>query len=166
MSRLTFQSTQVQEPILGRPNPPVIEYMAPGFICSLAFFCAIATAAMTLVVERKDGLLERSLVSGVRPNEYILTHAFTQIAVVVLQTLSVLSIAFLIFEIPIYGSVVLVSALIVLQGICGMAYGILISAITKEENFTLILCMGSMFPQFLLSGKSFEFDDNNLMVCL
>ncbi|CAG2171610.1 unnamed protein product [Oppiella nova] len=72
--------------------------------------------------------------------------------VVILQTFSVLMIAFLIFEIPNRGSILWVSVLIVMQGVCGMAYGILISAITKEENFTLILCMGSMFPQFLLSG--------------
>ena len=91
--------------------------------------------------------------SGVHPNEYILSHVLTQTMVVVLQTFSVLMIAFLIFEIPNRGSIFWVSVLIVMQGVCGMAYGILISAITKEENFTLILCMGSMFPQFLLSGK-------------
>lgn len=54
----------MEEPILGTVDPPVTEFMAPGFILSLAFFCAIATAALTLVLERKDGLLERSLVSG------------------------------------------------------------------------------------------------------
>lgn len=90
---------------------------------------------------------------GVHPNEYILSHVLTQTMVVVLQTFSVLMIAFLIFEIPNRGSILWVSVLIVMQGVCGMAYGILISAITKEENFTLILCMGSMFPQFLLSGR-------------
>ncbi|XP_054165535.1 ABC transporter G family member 20-like [Oppia nitens] len=141
-----------EEPILGSRNPPVTHFMAPGFILSLAFFCAIATSALSLVLERKDGLLERSLVSGVHPNEYILSHVLTQTLVVILQTLSVLMIAFLIFEIPNRGSIFWVSVLIVMQGVCGMAYGILISAITKEENFTLILCMGSMFPQFLLSG--------------
>lgn len=55
---------QVEPPVLGSRDPPVTEFMAPGFILSLAFFCAIATAALTLVLERKDGLLERSLVSG------------------------------------------------------------------------------------------------------
>jgi hypothetical protein len=73
--------------------------------------------------------------------------------VVILQTISVLAIAFLIFDIPNHGSIFWVSVLIVMQGVCGMAYGVLVSAISKEENFTLILCMGSMFPQFLLSGK-------------
>ncbi|CAG2104765.1 unnamed protein product [Medioppia subpectinata] len=142
----------IEDPILGTRDPPVTHFMAPGFILSLAFFCAIATSALSLVLERKDGLLERSLVSGVHPNEYILSHVLTQTMVVILQTFSVLMIAFLIFEIPNRGSILWVSVLIVMQGVCGMAYGILISAITKEENFTLILCMGSMFPQFLLSG--------------
>jgi hypothetical protein len=73
--------------------------------------------------------------------------------VVILQTISVLAIAFLIFDIPNRGPIFWVSVLIVMQGVCGMAYGVLVSAISKEENFTLILCMGSMFPQFLLSGQ-------------
>jgi hypothetical protein len=55
---------QIEYPIMGSPDPTVTEFMAPGFILSLAFFCAIATAALTLVLDRKDGLLERSLVSG------------------------------------------------------------------------------------------------------
>ena len=129
--------------------------MAPGFILSLAFFASIATAALTLVLERKDGLLERSLVTGVNPNEYILSHVITQTVVVILQTFSVLLIAFFIFEIPNVGSVFWISVLIVMQGVCGMSYGVLISAIAKEESFTLAACMGSMFPQFLLSGKFF-----------
>jgi hypothetical protein len=58
--------------------------------------------------------------------------------VVILQTISVLAIAFLIFDIPNCGSIFCVSLLIVMQGVCGMAYGILVFAISKEENFTLI----------------------------
>jgi hypothetical protein len=73
--------------------------------------------------------------------------------VVILQTIFMLVIAFLIFEIPNRGSIFWVSVLIVIQGVCGMAYGVLVSAISKGENFTLILCMGSMFPQFFLSGQ-------------
>lgn len=144
---------QIAPPILGQANPTVTEFMAPGFILSLAFFASIATAALTLVLERKDGLLERSLVSGVNPNEYILSHVITQTVVVILQTFSVLLIAFFIFEIPNIGPVFWISVLIVMQGVCGMSYGVLISAIAKEESFTLAACMGSMFPQFLLSGK-------------
>jgi hypothetical protein len=94
-----------------------------------------------------------NIYKGVHPNEYILSHVLTQTMVVILQTISVLLIAFLIFKIPNNGSIFWVSVLIVMQGVCGMAYGVLISAISKEENFTLILCMGSMFPQFLLSGQ-------------
>ena len=82
-----------------------------------------------------------------------MSHVLTQTMVVILQTFSVLLIAFFVFEIPNRGPVLWVSLLIIMQGVCGMAYGMLISAITKEENFTLILCMGSMFPQFLLSGQ-------------
>jgi len=43
-----------------------------------------------------------------------------------------------------------------MQGICGMTYGLFISSVCKEENSAFILCMGSMFPQFLMGGKFFK----------
>jgi hypothetical protein len=46
-----------------------------------------------------------------------------------------------------------VALLVVMQGICGMTYGLFISSVCKEENSAFILCMGSMFPQFLMSGE-------------
>lgn len=141
---------------MGNENPTVTEFMAPAFIMSLSFFASIATAALTLVLERKDGLLQRSLVSGVYPNEYILSHVITQTVVVIFQIILVLLMAFFIFHIPNRGPVFWISVLIVMQGVAGMAYGIMISAIAKEENFTLAACMGSMFPQFLLSGGCFR----------
>lgn len=145
--------SQLAPPLLGKANPTVTDFMVPGFITSLAFFSSIATAALTLVLERKDGLLERSLVSGVNPNEYILSHVITQTVMVVFQVISVLLLAFFAFSMPYTGPVFWIIVLLVMQGVCGMAYGILISAVAKEENFTMALCMGSMFPQFLLSGE-------------
>ena len=127
--------------------------MAPGFILTLAFFSSIATASLTLVLERKDGIFERSLVAGVAPNEYILSHVITQTVIVVFQTILVLLISFAFFDVPNTGPIFWVSVLIVMQGVCGMAYGVLISAIAKEVSFTLTVCMASMFPQFLLSGN-------------
>lgn len=156
-----FVLCQIAKPILGVENPSVTDFMVPGFIMSLSFFSSIATAALTLVLERKDGLLERSMVSGVYPNEYILSHVITQTVVVIFQTMAVLMISFFVFQLPYSGPVFWISVLIVMQGVCGMAYGILISAIAKEENFTLAACMGSMFPQFLLSGM---FGDGILVV--
>ncbi|XP_046918383.2 ABC transporter G family member 20-like [Dermatophagoides farinae] len=149
---------RIPPPLMGNQDPTVTEFMAPAFIMSLSFYASIATASLTLVLERKDGLLQRSLVSGVYPNEYILSHVITQTVVVIFQIILVLLMAFFIFHIPNRGPVFWISVLIVMQGVAGMAYGIMISAIAKEENFTLAACMGSMFPQFLLSGVVWPVD--------
>ncbi|KAH9393458.1 hypothetical protein TYRP_021797 [Tyrophagus putrescentiae] len=137
--KLADPPIHIGKPILGQANPTVTEFMAPGFILSLAFFASIATAALTLVLERKDGLLERSLVSGVNPT-----------------TSSSLPSSSLRYRTS--GRSFWISVLIVMQGVCGMSYGVLISAIAKEESFTLAACMGSMFPQFLLSGVVWPVD--------
>jgi len=39
--------------------------MAPGVVLSIAFLAAVALTALAFVMERKEGLLERSLVAGI-----------------------------------------------------------------------------------------------------
>lgn len=38
--------------------------MAPGVVLSIAFLAAVALTALAFVLERKEGLLERTLVAG------------------------------------------------------------------------------------------------------
>jgi hypothetical protein len=64
LNLMIMSHKQIHSPVLGSKNPPVTQFMAPGFILSLLFLSSIAPTALTLVLERKDGLLERSLVSG------------------------------------------------------------------------------------------------------
>ncbi len=72
---------------------------------------------------------------------------------VIIQASLLLILSFVIFDIPCRGSILWVALLVVMQGICGMTYGLFISSVCKEENSAFILCMGSMFPQFLMSGE-------------
>ena len=39
--------------------------MAPGIILSITFFMATGLTTLSFVIERKEGLLERSIVSGI-----------------------------------------------------------------------------------------------------
>jgi ABC-type multidrug transport system permease subunit len=49
-------------------------------------------------------------------------------------------------------SVLLSSLLLLLQGYCGMSYGLAISAGADDETSVLQIAIGSVFPALLLSG--------------
>jgi ABC-type multidrug transport system ATPase subunit len=53
-----------ETPIYGLQSPSFTEFMAPGVLLSISFLAAVALTALAFVMERKEGLLERSLVAG------------------------------------------------------------------------------------------------------
>lgn len=143
---------QLEEPIYGIQNPTFTEFMAPGVLLSIAFLAAVALTAIALVQERKEGSLERCLVAGVSSTEFIMSHVFTQLLVLHVQILLLLIFTFLVFEVPSRGPFIWVILLTLGQSTCGMAFGLMISAMTKEETSATMLALGSFYPNLLLSG--------------
>ncbi|XP_074601741.1 ABC transporter G family member 20-like [Brevipalpus obovatus] len=141
-----------EKPIYGDREPTFTEFMAPGIILSISFLMAIALTALAFVMERKEGLLERSLVAGVTSFEFLLSHVLTQMLVLSVQVILLLIFTFFVFDIPCRGPSFWVILLTFLQGVCGMGYGLMISSICKEENSATMLALGSFYPNLLLSG--------------
>lgn len=109
------------------------EFMAPGVIILTAYYATTALTALSLVLERKDGLLERSLTAGVKSQEFLSSHIMTQCLVLVVQEAFMLAFTFGVFKIPSVGSLYYVVALTTLQGIGGIMFGLLISAICAGQ---------------------------------
>ena len=97
--------------------------MASGVIVSITYIMATGLTALAFILERRDGLFERSLVAGVDTFQVLVAHALTQIIVMVVQIVFVLVFTFLVFEIPSRGPFIWVVLLLLLQGCTGMAFG-------------------------------------------
>lgn len=54
----------MEKPVYGDREPTFTEFMAPGVLLSIAFLAAVALTALAFVMERKEGLLERTLIAG------------------------------------------------------------------------------------------------------
>lgn len=106
----------IEKVIYGTVNPSMTEFMAPGVIILIAYYATTALTALSLVLERKDGLLERSLVAGVNSLEFLVSHIMTQTLVLTIQEILMLITTFYIFEVPSRGPMVWVFALTFFQG--------------------------------------------------
>lgn len=112
------------EPIYGEiANQGYLEYMAPGIVVSISYIMATGLTALAFILERRDGLFERSLVAGVDTLQILIAHGLTQIIVMIVQILLVLVFTFLVFDIPSRGPFIWVILLLLLQGCTGMAFG-------------------------------------------
>uniref|UniRef100_A0A1I8G3A4 ABC transporter domain-containing protein n=1 Tax=Macrostomum lignano TaxID=282301 RepID=A0A1I8G3A4_9PLAT len=139
-------------PLLGTDNPSFTEFMAPGMIVTIVFFMATGLTALSFVLERKEGLLDRSLVAGVTILELMLGHMLTQLLIMAGQTGLLLFFSLVVFQVPCHGSVLWVILLALLNGFTGMSLGLMISALCSAENSAIQAALGTMYPNLLLSG--------------
>lgn len=84
---------------------------------------AVALTSGAMLMERNEGILERSLVNGINGTEILFTQVITQFVVMICQTVMVLLVGFIIFDLTQEGNWILVFALSLLGGVCGMCFG-------------------------------------------
>ncbi|XP_011307965.1 ABC transporter G family member 20 isoform X1 [Fopius arisanus] len=143
---------QFLDPIYGSNDPSFTDFVAPGVILTIVFFLAVALTSSALIIERMEGLLDRSWVAGVSPGEILFSHVITQFIVMCGQTALVLIFMMLVFGVQCNGDIGWVILLTILQGLCGMCFGFVISAICELERNAIQLALGSFYPTLLLSG--------------
>ncbi|RWS08097.1 ATP-binding cassette transporter sub-family H 88708-like protein, partial [Dinothrombium tinctorium] len=141
------------EPVYGEiKHQGYLEYMAPGVVVSISYIMATGLTALAFILERRDGLFERSLVAGVDTLQILIAHSLTQLIVMVVQITFVLLFTFVVFDIPSRGPFYLVILLLLLQGCTGMAFGLVVSACCHQENTAVMMILGTFYPNLILSG--------------
>lgn len=120
-------------------------------VCWFCTFNVIYIKSSKILVTFQ-GILDRSLVAGITLFEILFSHVITQFVVMCVQTALVLIFTILVFEITCNGDIINVIALTLLQGICGMCFGFVISAVCEVERNATQLALGSFYPIILMSG--------------
>ncbi|XP_035462271.1 ABC transporter G family member 23 isoform X1 [Scophthalmus maximus] len=152
MSYLVALPIKFEEPIYGSENTDFTTFVTPGAVLSITFYLAVGLTALSFVLERKEGLLDRCWVAGVSSMETMLAHLFSQLFVISVQILLLLLFILLVFKIPNEGSLTLVIILIVLQGVTGISFGLVISAAIDDEQSANQAALGVFYPNLILSG--------------
>lgn len=156
LSRAAMSSPVVihDPPVYGNLHLSYTDYVAPGMIISIMFGFSIGLTALSLVIERKEGLMDRTWVAGVNVSEIIIAQVITQFFVLLVQI--TLLVTVIVFGFKVYlvhkWSLVLVGSLTMLQGLTGMGYGLLISSLSRNESSAIQIMAGSFYPVLLLSG--------------
>uniref|UniRef100_A0A6Q2X348 ABC transporter domain-containing protein n=1 Tax=Esox lucius TaxID=8010 RepID=A0A6Q2X348_ESOLU len=119
---------------------------------SITFYLAVGLTALSFVIERKEGLMDRCWVAGVSSMETVLAYLISQLIIISVQIFLLLLIMLLVFKIPNEGNLVLVIALIVLQGITGTSFGLVISSAIDDEQNATQAALGIFYPNLIVSG--------------
>jgi ABC-type multidrug transport system permease subunit len=89
----------IENPLYGNLVPRFLNFAAPGMMISIIFFLAIGLTALIFVVEKKEGLLDRSLIAGVTTIEIMFAHIIVKFFIQFIQIVLLIVFADFIFKV-------------------------------------------------------------------
>lgn len=132
----------------------------PGVITLiLILICALMTS-VTITREKEFGTMEVLLVSPLRPIQIILGKVMPYFFLSFVNVLLILALSWLVFGLPVKGSMILLLAESMLYILMSLTLGILISTVSSNmQQAIFISLIGLMLPTVLLSGFIFPIEN-------
>ena len=132
----------------------------PGVITLiLILICALMTS-VTITREKEFGTMEVLLVSPLRPVQIILGKVMPYFILSFINVILILLLSWLVFGLPVKGSLVLLLAESMLYILMSLSLGILISTVSSTMQQAIFISMiGMMLPTILLSGFIFPIEN-------
>lgn len=125
----------------------------PGVITLILILISALMTSVTITREKEFGTMEVLLVSPLRPIQIILGKVIPYFILSFINVLLILLLSWLVFGLPIKGSIILLLAEAMLYILMSLTLGILISTVSKTmQQAIFISLIGIMLPTVLLSG--------------
>lgn len=144
-----------------RFNPTLesVNLFVPGLIALVLTLIAALMSAISLSREKERGTLEVLLVSPLRSWQIITGKVLPYLLLGLLNVVSVLLAAWLVFGVPFRGSVTLLLSESLLFIVASLTMGVLIAAVTTSQRTAMLAAlMGLMLPTVLLSEMIFPIE--------
>lgn len=136
-------------------------FIVPGLIAVIVMLISAVLTSLTVAREWETGTMEQLISTPVRAPELILGKLLPYFTLGVIDLVFCVAAGYFLFEVPLRGSLFLLSAISVVYLIGALALGILISSRAKNQLLASQMAFTITFlPAFLLSG--FMFDIQNM----
>jgi ABC-2 type transport system permease protein len=132
------------------------KFLVPGLIAFILMVTTVVSTALAIVRERELGTMEQLMVSPVKPIELILGKTIPYTIISFIATIVILFAGYILFDVSIKGSILLLAVVTFLYLVGGLGMGLLISTIAESQQFAFMVATTvSMLPTFILSGFVF-----------
>ena len=131
--------------------------VVPGLMGVILTMTLVMMTAMGMTRERERGTLENLLATPVRPAEVMIGKIVPYVLIGYLQVLIVFTAARLLFNVPMFGNFLTLSAAIVLFIVATLGVGFAFSTIARSQMQSMQMTMFYFLPNILLSGFMFPF---------
>jgi drug efflux transport system permease protein len=155
-NRNLVQSISLEPRLLYNPDMKSAYFFVPGLIAVIALLICALLTSIAIVREKENGTMEQILVSPVKSMHIIIGKVIPYMVIGYLMALMILVIGHFWFQVPIYGSFLLLNVILLLYVLTGLSFGLLISTQTNSQQIALMITLVStILPSFMLSGFIF-----------
>lgn len=137
-----------------------MNFYVPGLIAVILMQVSVILTSLTIISEKEQGTIESIIVSPIRKYELMLGKILPYVIVIMVDVLIITGCGYLLFNVPIKGSFLLLflCAFIFLTGT--MAIGLFVSTTaTSSQAAMQMASVSTLLPSMLLSGFSFPIEN-------
>jgi ABC-2 type transport system permease protein len=131
--------------------------IVPGLMGVVLTMTMVMMTALAMTRERERGTMENLLATPVRPFEVMAGKILPYILIGYVQVVVILVTARLLFQVPMVGSLALLSAILVLFIAANLAVGFTFSTLARNQMQAMQMTFFFFLPSMLLSGFMFPF---------
>lgn len=132
----------------------------PGVITLILILISALMTSVTITREKEFGTMEVLLVSPLKPIQIIMGKVMPYFILSFINVILILLLSWLVFGLPVKGSIILLLAESMLYILLSLSIGILISTVSKTmQQAIFISLVGMMLPTILLSGFIFPIEN-------
>lgn len=153
---------KIQVPVDIRPrlwfNPELrtAKFLVPGVFGLILLLSTVISTSLSVVREKELGTMEQLKTSPLHAYEIIIGKALPYVVIALLAATIILIMGWLLFDVTVKGSLLLLYFAILIFLLAGLGQGLLISAIANTQQIAFFLSVfSSLLPTFLLSGFVF-----------
>jgi ABC-2 type transport system permease protein len=148
----------VEPAILYNPDQRTAVYIVPGLMGVILTMTMVMLTAMAIARERERGTLEQLIVSPIRSGELIVAKILPYVAIGYVQITLVLVVGWLVFDVPVVGSMGLLYLLSMLFIAANLALGLFFSTLAQTQQQAMQMSFFFLLPNILLSGFMFPWE--------
>ncbi|RTL36396.1 MAG: ABC transporter permease [Burkholderiales bacterium] len=131
--------------------------IVPGLVGTILTMTMVMLTALAMTRERERGTMENLLATPVRPLEVMVGKILPYVVLGYVQLGVILGAAFVLFDVPMVGSVALLLAMIGVFMLANLGVGFTFSTLARNQLQALQLTFFFFLPSMLLSGFMFPF---------
>ncbi len=138
------------------PELKTAKFLVPGVFGLILLLSTVISTSLSVVREKELGTMDQLKTSPLHAYEIIIGKALPYVGIALLAATIILLMGWLLFDVSVRGSLLLLYGAILLFLLAGLGQGLLISAVAQTQQVAFFMSVfSSLLPTFLLSGFVF-----------